>query len=100
MAWKKESKKISDLKKANTEIDMKVRERLEEMVGEIASKDAAVSLDFLKEYLHLQKADNDAIQELQFHLGLMEGVKHSVISDDSDQSIYVYFEKESEKEKE
>ncbi|NHJ14797.1 MAG: hypothetical protein EAX95_14045 [Candidatus Thorarchaeota archaeon] len=97
MAWKKESKKISELKKANTEIDMKVRSRLEEMVGEMANKDTAVSLEFLKEYLHLQRADNDAIQELQFHLGLMEGVKHGIISDDADQSIYVFFEKEVKK---
>ncbi len=94
MAWKKYSKKLSDLQESNTEIDMKVRQYLEAMVAEMVDKDTAVSLDFLKDYLHLQRDDEDAIKELRFHLGLLEGVKYGIIGDDSDQSIYVYFEKE------
>lgn len=96
MAWKKYSKKISKLKDSNTAIDMKVRERLEEMTDKIADKDTAVSLEFLKEHLHLQKEDDDAIEELKFHLGLEENLKYSVIMDDSDQSVYVYFTKKEE----
>lgn len=96
MAWEKHTKKISKLKDSNTQIDMKVRDRLEEMTKSIAGKDTAVSLDFLKEYLHLHKDDNDAIQELKLHVNLMENIKYSVIVDDSDQSIYLYFTKESE----
>ena len=75
---------------------MKVRERLEEITGEIADKDTAVSLDFLKEHLHLEKGDDDAIEELKFHLELEEGIRYSIIKDDSDQSIYVYFTKNEE----
>jgi len=96
LAWKKHSKKVSKLKDSNTAIDMKVRERLEEMTKEIADKDTAVSLEFLKEHLHLQKDDDDAIEELKFHLGLEENLQYSVIMDDSDQSVYVYFTKKEE----
>jgi hypothetical protein len=96
LAWKKHSKKISELKDSNTAIDMKVRERLEKMTSEMTDKDTAVSLEFLKEHLHLQKDDDGAIEELKFHLGLGEGLRHSVIMDDNDQSIYVYFTKKEE----
>jgi hypothetical protein len=93
LAWKKHTKKISKLKDSNTAIDMKVRGRLEKMAAEMADKDTAVSLEFLKEHLHLQKDDDDAIEELKFHLGLDENLQYSVIMDDSDQSVYVYFTK-------
>ncbi|MFQ5833421.1 MAG: hypothetical protein ACE5H4_12000 [Candidatus Thorarchaeota archaeon] len=96
MAWKKHSKRISELKKSNTEIDMTVRDRLEEMVNEIADKDIAVSLRFLKDHLHLRKEDDDAIDELKFHVGLAENLKYSIIMDDSDQSVYVYFSKKED----
>ena len=56
MEWKKHSKKISDLRKSNTEIDMKVRNRLDSMIEEILDKDTAVPLEFLIDYLHLDKA--------------------------------------------
>ena len=95
MAWKKYSKKLSDLQKSNTDIDMKVRQYLEDMVAETVGQDTAISLEFLKDYLHLQRDDEDAIKELRFYLGLMEDVKYGIIGDDSDQSIYVYFEKET-----
>ncbi len=91
LAWEKHSKKISELMDSNTSIDMEVRDRLAEMTNEIADKDTAVSLKFLKEHLHLQKDDDDAIEELKFHVGLEEGLRYSVIKDDSDQSVYVYF---------
>lgn len=96
LAWKKHSKRISELKKSNTEIDMTVRDRLEEMVNEIADKDIAVSLRFLKDHLHLRKEDDDAIDELKFHVGLAENLKYSIIMDDSDQSVYVYFSKKED----
>ncbi|MHA1926779.1 MAG: hypothetical protein ACXABV_14565 [Candidatus Thorarchaeota archaeon] len=96
MAWKKHSKKISELKDSNTQIDMTVRERLEEMAKELTDKDVAVSLEFLKGHLHLQKEDDDAIDELKFHLRLMDDLYYSVISDDADQSIYIYFTKSRE----
>ncbi len=96
MAWKKHSKKISDLKDSNTQIDMTVRERLEEMAKELTDQDVAVSLEFLKEHLHLQKEDDDAVDELKFHLRLMDDFHYSVIADDTDQSIYIYFTKSRE----
>jgi hypothetical protein len=96
MAWKKHSKKISELKDSNTQIDMTVRERLEEIAKEITDQDVAVSLAFLKDHLHLQKEDDDAIDELKFHLSLMDDFYYSVIADDSDQSIFVYFTKSKE----
>jgi hypothetical protein len=96
MAWKKHSKKISELKDSNTTIDMTVRKRLEEMTGKIADQDEAVSLEFLKEYLHLRKEDDEAIEELKFHMNLMDDIRYSVIADDNDQSIYIYFTKEED----
>jgi hypothetical protein len=96
MAWKKHSKKISELKASNTQIDMTVRARLEEMAKELTDQDVAVSLEFLKEHLHLQKEDDDAIDELKFHLRLMDDFYYSVIADDTDQSIYIYFTKSRE----
>jgi hypothetical protein len=96
MAWKKHSKKISELKDSNTQIDMAVRERLEEMTSKITDKDVAVSLGFLKDHLHLRKEDDDAIEELRFHLNLMGEVRYSVIADDADQSIYIYFTKDED----
>lgn len=93
MTWKDHTKKISKLKKSNTEIDMKVRKRLEEMTAEMLDADLAVSLEFLKEYLHLGKDDTDAIQELKLLIDLMSGVGYGVIVDDTDQSVYLFFTK-------
>jgi len=73
------------LKKSNREIDMKVRERLESMISKILDKDTAVSLEFLIDYLHLDK-----------HIGMMDDVKHGIVVDDNDQSVYVFFTKISE----
>ena len=87
---------MSDLKKSNTEIDMRVRERLEAMIKEMLGKDMAVSLNFLIEYLHLHKDQNDAIQELKLHIDLMEGIDYGVIVDDNDQSIYIFFIKKKD----
>ena len=93
MAWEKHTKKISDLKKSNTDIDMNVRQRLEEMTKAMVDKDTAVSLDFLIDDLHLHKDKNDAIQELKLLIDLMDDVEYGVIKDDSDQSVYVFFKK-------
>jgi hypothetical protein len=84
---------MSDLKKSNTDIDMTVRQRLEEMTGKMVDNDVAVSLDFLIDHLHLHKDRNDAIQELKLLIDLMEDVEYGVINDDSDQSVYVFFKK-------
>jgi hypothetical protein len=93
LTWKEHTKKVSELRKANTDIDMKVRSRLEELTGEMLDADLAISLEFLKDHLHLHKDDNDAIQELKLHIELMQGVSYGVIVDDNDQSIYVFFKK-------
>ena len=93
MEWKKHSKKISDLRKANTEIDMKVRNRLDTMIEEILDQDAAIPLEFLIDYLHFDKDQDDAIQELKLHVGLLEGIEYRVIVDDNNQSIYIFFKK-------
>jgi hypothetical protein len=93
LEWKDHSKKISELKKSNTEIDMKVRERLHSMIEEMKDKDVAVALDFLIDYLHLGKDKDAAIQELKLHIGLVEDIKYGVIIDDKDQSVYVFFKK-------
>ncbi len=96
LVWKKYTKKISDLKKSNTQIDMDVREKLETMTKEILDQDIAVSLDFLIDYLHLHKEPNDAIQELKLHVGLMESIDYGVIVDDNDQSVYIFFTKKKD----
>lgn len=93
MTWKEHTKKITELKKSNTEIDLKVRTRLEEMTQEMLDNDLAVSLEFVKDYLHLHKDSHDAIQEFKLLVDLMEGVQYSVIVDDNDQSVYLYFRK-------
>ncbi len=93
MEWKKHSKKISDLRKSNTEIDMKVRNRLDSMIEEILDQDVAVPLKFLIEFLHLDKDQDDAIQELKLHVGLLEGIEYGVIVDDNDQSVFIFFKK-------
>ena len=93
LEWRKYTKKISELKKSNTEIDMKVRNHLEEMTKEMLDKDVAVSLQFLIDFLHLHKDQNEAIQELKLHIGLMEGIDYGVIVDDNDQSVYIFFKK-------
>ena len=93
MEWKKHSKKISDLRKANTAIDMKVRNRLDTMIEKILDQDTAVPLEFLIEYLHLDKDHDDAIQELRLHVGLLDGIEYGVIVDDNDQSVFVFFKK-------
>ncbi|MFW9834889.1 MAG: hypothetical protein ACFFEK_12895 [Candidatus Thorarchaeota archaeon] len=93
MSWKKHTKKISELKESNTEIDMKVNDRLQKMVKEMADNDIAIGLEFLKDHLHLHRDTNDAIQELKHLVDLVEGVEYSVIADDSDQSVYIYFRK-------
>ncbi|TFH08022.1 MAG: hypothetical protein E4H14_07265 [Candidatus Thorarchaeota archaeon] len=93
MEWKKHSKKISDLQKANTEIDMKVRNRLDSMIEEMLNQDVAVPLHFLIEHLHLDKDRDDAMQELRLHVGLLEGIEYGVIVDDNDQSVFVFFKK-------
>lgn len=96
MEWTKHTKKISDLKESNTEIDMKVRECLETMVKEMLDKDIAVSLEFLIDYLHLHKDQNEAIQELKLHISLMDAIDYGVINDDNDQSVYIFFIKKND----
>jgi len=93
LEWKKHSKKISDLRKANTEIDMKVRNRLDSMIEEILDQDIAIPMEFLIDYLHLDKDQDDAIQELKLHVGLLEEIEYRVIVDDNDQSIFIFFKK-------
>ncbi|MHA1577600.1 MAG: hypothetical protein ACTSU3_09590 [Candidatus Thorarchaeota archaeon] len=93
MEWKKHSKKISDLRKSNTEIDMKVRNRLDSMIEEILDQDTAIPLEFLIEFLHLDKDQDDAIQELRLHVGLLDGIEYGVIVDDTDQSVFIFFKK-------
>lgn len=81
------------MRKSNTEIDMKVRNRLDSMIEEILDKDTAVPLEFLIDFLHLDKDQDDAIQELKLHVGLLEGIEYGVIVDDNDQSVYIFFKK-------
>lgn len=96
MEWRKHTKRISELKESNTQIDMKVRDRLQSMIKEMLDKDVAVSLKFLIDFLHLHKDQNDAIQELKLHINLMEGIDYGVIVDDNDQSVYLFFIKKKE----
>jgi hypothetical protein len=93
LEWKKHSKKISDLRKSNTEIDMKVRNQLDSMVEDMLDQDIAVPLDFLIEFLHLDKDIDDAMQELRLHVGLLEGIEYGVVIDDNDQSVFIFFKK-------
>jgi len=91
LEWKKQTKKISEIQKANTNIDMKVRNRLDEIIAETTDKDIAIPLQFLIEYLHLEKKKEDALQELRLHVGLLNDVDQRIIIDDNDQSVFVYF---------
>ena len=91
LPWRKYSKKITDLQKANTVIDMKVRNRLDSMIEEIINQDIAVSLDFLIDYLHLAKDKDDAIQELNLYISLIDHNDYGVVIDDSNQSVYIFF---------
>jgi hypothetical protein len=91
LTWKKQTKKVSEIRKENTNIDMKVRNRLDEIIEETTDKDIALPLDFLIEYLHLEKAKEDALQELRLHVGLLDDVEQRIIIDDIDQSVFVYF---------
>jgi len=93
LEWKKHSKKISDLRKSNTEIDMKVRNQLDSMIEGMIDQDIAVPLDFLIEFLHLDKDQDDAMQELRLHVGLLEGTEYGVVVDDNDQSVFIFFKK-------
>ena len=70
---------------------MKVRNRLDEIIEEITDKDTAIPLQFLIEYLHLEKKKEDALQELRLHVGLLDDVEQRIIIDDNNQSVYVYF---------
>ena len=91
MEWKKHSKKVSVIRQENTNIDMKVRNRLDEIIEKATDQDLAISLEFLIEYLHLAKIQEDALQELRLHVGLLDDVEQRIINDDNDQSVYVYF---------
>jgi len=91
LAWKKQSKKVSEIHQENTNIDMKVRNRLDEIIAEITDKDTALPLEFLIEYLHLEKKKEDALQELRLHVGFLDDVEQRIVIDDSNQSVYVYF---------
>jgi len=72
---------------------MKVRNQLDSMIEEMLDQDIAVPLQFLIEYLHLDKDRDDALQELKLHVGLLEGIEFRVIVDDTDQSVFIYFTK-------
>lgn len=81
------------MRKSNTEIDMKVRNQLDSMIEEMLDQDVAVPLDFLIEYLHLDKDCDDAMQELRLHVGLLDGIEYGVVIDDTDQSVFIFFKK-------
>lgn len=103
MEWKKYSKKISEIRQENTNIDMKVRNRLNEIIEGATDKDIAISLKFLIDYLHLAKETTDALQELKLHIGLVDEVEQRFVIDDTNQEVYIYFVskgKKSEEEKE
>ncbi|TFG10461.1 hypothetical protein EU538_01865 [Candidatus Thorarchaeota archaeon] len=91
MAWKKHTKDVAELIKQNREIDMKVRSNFEEMLEDIKDKEKAVSLEFLKDWMHLEKSDEGAIEELKLFVSMNDELAYRVIRDDSDQSIYVEF---------
>ncbi|MGY5878920.1 MAG: hypothetical protein RTV31_01660 [Candidatus Thorarchaeota archaeon] len=91
MEWKKKAKKVSEIRQNNTNIDMKVRNRLDEIIEETTDKDIAIPLQFLIEYLHLEKKKEDALQELRLHVGLLDDVEQRIIIDDNNQSVFVYF---------
>ncbi|MFW9843943.1 MAG: hypothetical protein ACFFEV_05155 [Candidatus Thorarchaeota archaeon] len=91
MEWKKHSKKVSEIRQQNTNIDMKVRNRLDEIIEETTDKDIAIPLKFLIDYLHLAKEQEDALQELRLHVGLLDDVEQRIINDDSNQTVFVYF---------
>lgn len=91
MAWKKQSKKVSEIRQKNTNIDMRVRNRLDEIIEEITDKDTALPLEFLIDYLHLEKKKEDALQELRLHVGFLDDVEQRIVIDDNNQSVYVYF---------
>ena len=66
------------------------------MIEETLDQDVAIPLEFLIDYLHLDKDQDDAIQELRLHVGLLEGIHYRIIVDDNDQSMYIFFMKTEE----
>jgi len=100
LEWKKYSKKITEIQKENTNIDMKVRNRLDEIIHEATDKDIAISLKFLIDFLHLAKEKEDALQELRLHVSLMDDVEQRFIIDDNNQGVYVYYVSKDKKEDE
>ncbi|MCK5390025.1 MAG: hypothetical protein KAJ36_06025, partial [Candidatus Thorarchaeota archaeon] len=56
-------------------------------------QDTAIPLEFLIEFLHLDKDQDDAIQELKLHVGLLDEIEYGVIVDDTDQSVFIFFKK-------
>jgi len=91
LEWKKYTKKVSEIRQENTNIDMRVRNRLDEIIEESTDKDIAIPLKFLIEYLHLAKEKEDALQELRLHVSLLDDVEQRFVIDDNTQDVYIYF---------
>lgn len=91
LAWKKHVKDVPELIKQNRKIDMKVRSNFEEMLEDIKGKQKAVSLEFLKDFMHLERDDQGAVEELKLFVEMHDDLTYRVLRDDSDQSIYIEF---------
>ncbi len=91
LTWKKHVKDVPELIKQNREIDMKVRSNFEEMLKDIKGKEKAVSLEFLKDFMHLERDDQGAVEELILFVQMHDDLTYRVLRDDSDQSIYIEF---------
>jgi hypothetical protein len=98
LAWKKHIKQVPELIQNNTKLDMEVRERFRELLGDIKDTDKAVSLEFLKSHLRLRPTDSEAIQELKLKVDLVEDLKYRVLVDETDQSVYIQFMSEKAEE--
>ena len=93
MEWKKHLKVKSELQEQNMKLDMESMERLREIIDNIAGTEKVISLAFLKDFLRLWAEDDAALEELRIKLTEIGDVDFFVMNDESNQQIYLGFEK-------
>ncbi|TFG14618.1 phage gp6-like head-tail connector protein [Candidatus Thorarchaeota archaeon] len=100
MPWKKYTKKLEEIQKANMKIDKEMGERFDQLVDELGGTDEGVQLEFLKDYLNLSPEDEDALKELSFMIKSVEDYIIKVVVDKGENEEYIYFPKQEPEEEE
>ena len=100
MSWKKHTKKLEEIQKANTQLNKEMGERFDELVNKLGGTDEGVQLEFLKEYLNLSPEDEDALKELSYMIKSIEDYLIKVVVDKGENEEYIYFPKKEDKKEE